>query len=61
MCIRDSNYALTVDAAAVPGPHALEVGMYLLATMDRLPVRDPESGTDLGDRIVVATVQVVRP
>ena len=58
--VRD-NYALTVDAAAVPGPHALEVGMYLLATMDRLPVRDPESGTDLGDRIVVATVQVVRP
>lgn len=58
--VRD-NYALTVDAAAVPGPHALEVGMYLLATMDRLPVRDPESGADLGDRIVVATVQVVRP
>lgn len=58
--VRD-NYALTVDAAAVPGPHALEVGMYLLATMDRLPVRDPESGTDLGDRIIVATVQVVRP
>lgn len=58
--VRD-NYALTVDTAAVPGPHALEVGMYLLATMDRLPVRDPESGAELGDRIVVATVQVVQP
>jgi len=58
--VRD-NYALTVDTAAAPGPHVLEVGMYLLATMERLPVRDPESGAGLGDRIVVATVQVVGP
>jgi hypothetical protein len=53
------NYALEVPAQAQPGPHLLEVGMYLLATMDRLPVQDPDSGAALGDRVVLGTVEVV--
>jgi mannosyltransferase len=58
--VRD-NYALTVAPGALPGPHVLEVGMYLLATMGRLPVRDPASGSDMGDRVLLDTVQVVVP
>ncbi|MGD8491551.1 MAG: glycosyltransferase family 39 protein, partial [Anaerolineae bacterium] len=52
------NYALTVSPDAEPGPHVLEVGMYLLETLDRLPVRDPDSGAILGDRVLLGTVQV---
>jgi hypothetical protein len=32
--------------------------MYLLETLDRLPVRDPDSGAILGDRVLLGTVQV---
>jgi mannosyltransferase len=53
------NYALTVDAGASPGPHVLEVGMYLLETRQRLPVRDPDTGASLGDRVLLGTVEVV--
>jgi hypothetical protein len=53
------NYALAVSPGARPGPHLLEAGMYLLATMDRLPVQDPESGAELGDRVILGTVEVV--
>jgi hypothetical protein len=52
------NYALVVAADAAPGPHVLEVGMYLLETLDRLPVRDLESGAPLGDRVVLGTIEV---
>ena len=55
------NYALEVAADASPGPHTIEVGMYLLETLDRLPVRDPETGEPLGDRILLGTVEVVAP
>lgn len=55
------NYALTVSADATPGPHTLEVGMYLLTTLERLPVRDPDSGVPLGDRVLLGTVEVVAP
>ena len=54
------NYALTVSPDAEPGPHVLEVGMYLLETLDRLPVRDPDSGAVLGDRVLLGTVEVER-
>ncbi|MFN2226729.1 MAG: hypothetical protein ACK2UY_10485 [Anaerolineae bacterium] len=57
--IVQDNYALEVSPQAQPGPHLLEVGMYLLATMDRLPVQDPDSGADLGDRVVLGTVEVI--
>jgi mannosyltransferase len=53
------NYALTVDTGASPGPHVLEVGMYLLGTLERLPVRDPDTGASLGDRALLGTVEVV--
>jgi mannosyltransferase len=53
------NYALTVDAGASAGPHVLEVGMYLLETRQRLTVRDPDTGTSLGDRVLLGTVEVV--
>jgi mannosyltransferase len=56
--IVQDNYALVVNSEAMPGPHVLEVGMYLLETLDRLPVRDPESGEPLGDRVVLGTIQV---
>ncbi len=57
----EDNYALTVSADATPGPHTLEVGMYLLKTLERLPVRDPDSGAPLGDRVFLGTVEVVAP
>jgi hypothetical protein len=53
------NYALSVSPEASRGPHLLEVGMYLLETMERLPVRDPETGTFLGDRVLLETIEVV--
>ena len=55
------NYALTVSSEALPGPHVLEVGMYLLETLERLPVRDPDSSAPLGDRVLLGTVEVVAP
>ncbi len=55
------NYALTLPQAARPGPHLLEVGMYYLPTLERLPVRDPDTGEPLGDRVLLGTVKVVAP
>jgi mannosyltransferase len=57
--IVEDNYALTVSMDAQPGTHILEVGMYLLSTMQRLPALDVGTGTELGDRVVLCTVQVV--
>jgi hypothetical protein len=53
------NYALVVSDAAQPGPHVLEAGMYLLETLDRLPVADSETEMPLGDRVLLGTIQVV--
>jgi hypothetical protein len=55
------NYALTLAASAVPGPHLLEVGMYRLETLERLPVLDPETQELLSDRVLLGTVEVVAP
>jgi hypothetical protein len=55
------NYALVVSDEAIPGDHVLEVGMYLLETLDRLPLRDPDTGESLGDRVLLGTVEVVAP
>jgi 4-amino-4-deoxy-L-arabinose transferase-like glycosyltransferase len=55
------NYALTVAAGATPGPHVLEVGMYRLGTLERLPVRDPDTGAVLGDRVMLGSVEVATP
>jgi mannosyltransferase len=58
--IVQDNYALVVSETA-SGPHILEVGMYLLETLDRLPVHDPDTGASLGDRVLLGTIQVVKP
>ncbi len=55
------NYALTVATDAVPGLHALEVGMYLWTTGERLPVVDPETKEPLGDRVLLGTIEVIAP
>jgi 4-amino-4-deoxy-L-arabinose transferase-like glycosyltransferase len=55
------NYALTVAADTAPGLHILEVGMYLLETLERLPVHDTDSGAPLGDRVILGSVEVVAP
>ena len=57
--VRD-NYALVV-AGTASGPHVLEVGMYLLETLERLPIHDPDTGAPLGDRVLLGTVEVVSP
>ena len=59
--IVQDNYALTVADEAQPGPHVLEVGMYRLVTLERLPVTDPQTGAALGDRILLGPVEVVAP
>lgn len=55
------NYALAVAANAQPGSYQVEVGLYLLATLERLPVRDPATGTMLGDRVLLGPIEVVAP
>lgn len=55
------NYALIVSPEAKPGFYLLEVGMYSLESLERLPVCDPESGEPLGDRVVLGTIEVVAP
>ncbi len=57
--VRD-NYALEVDADATAGTHALEVGMYLWATGDRLSVLDAD-GAPPGDFVLLGTVEVEVP
>jgi hypothetical protein len=59
--IVQDNYALTVSPDAAPGPHLIEVGMYQLSSMERLPVRDLDTGASLGDRVLLGSVEVVAP
>ncbi|MGD2206226.1 MAG: glycosyltransferase family 39 protein [Anaerolineae bacterium] len=59
--IVQDNYALTVADDTPPGPHVLEVGMYLLETLERLSVRDPDTGESLGDRVLLGTIEVTAP
>jgi len=59
--IIQDNYALTVNPNASSGPHVVEAGMYLLETLKRLPARDADSGTPLGDRVLLGTVEVRAP
>ena len=40
-----------------PGEYELQVGLYLLATGQRLPVSGPHS--ELGDRVSLGTVQLI--
>jgi hypothetical protein len=54
------NYALTI-AETARGPHVLEVGMYLLETLERLPVHDADTGAMLGDRVLLEGIEVTTP
>ena len=46
------EYEIAVRVDAPPGQYAIEIGMYELATMIRLPVFDAQ-GTGVGDRILL--------
>ena len=50
-------YAIEVDADAPSGTHAIEVGLYVPETAQRLPVLDA-AGQVTGDRILVSEVEV---
>jgi hypothetical protein len=50
------EYEIVVAENAPPGTHAIEVGMYDPATMQRLPVWDPSGA--LGDRVLLGQVEV---
>ncbi len=53
-------HPLTLPDDAPSGEYRLEVGLYLLATMERLPVRDA-AGRDMPDRaVLLGTVQYAR-
>ncbi len=53
------EYAIPVDPQAPEGEYILEVGMYLAETGRRLPVRYAAGAQ--GNRIILATVQIVSP
>ena len=54
--VRD-EHELTIDADAIPGEHRIEVGMYVLATGQRLPLVD-EAGETAGDAVLLGTIAV---
>ncbi|TKJ30716.1 MAG: hypothetical protein CEE40_04280 [Chloroflexi bacterium B3_Chlor] len=53
------GYEILLDAQAPAGEYEIEIGMYDADTMQRLPVYDAQ-GVPQGDRILLATVQVLR-
>jgi hypothetical protein len=55
------RYVLSIPPQAPPGDYSIGLGMYLLATGERLPVRDAEEVRMEGDRIQLAPVRVVGP
>ncbi len=52
------EYEIIVDAAAPAGEYQIEVGMYDLETMQRLPAFDEQGEPLPGDRILLSKVQV---
>ena len=52
------RHVLTIAAEATPGPHLLEVGMYLPTTNARLPIRNA-AGDLLGDRIILSGTPIM--
>jgi 4-amino-4-deoxy-L-arabinose transferase-like glycosyltransferase len=53
------RHVLTVDRQAPVGDYELEVGLYLLQTMERLPVLD--DGQPIDNRTVLGQIPVVQP
>jgi 4-amino-4-deoxy-L-arabinose transferase-like glycosyltransferase len=56
--VRD-NYGLLIAPDTPPGEYLLEVGMYYLPTLERLPVLEA-SGNVRDDRVVLGTIQQAR-
>jgi hypothetical protein len=52
------EYEIPIQADAPPGEYQLEVGMYHLATMERLPVLD-DSGAVQDGRILLGTLRLI--
>ena len=52
------RHCLQVDPNAPPGVYQIEIGMYILETMERLAVRDAD-GRPVGDRILLSKIRVV--
>ena len=52
------EYEIVVDATAPAGEYQIEVGMYDLATMQRLPAFDEQGAPLPSDRILLSKVQV---
>jgi hypothetical protein len=48
----EDEYQVQLAAELPPGPYRLQVGWYLLATLQRLPVVD-EVGTAVEDKVVI--------
>jgi hypothetical protein len=55
------SYVLSLPSQAPPGTYEIELGMYLLTTGERLPVRDSEGVRMEEDRIQLEPVRVVVP
>lgn len=53
-------YELSIPEGVAPGERQVEVGMYLLATRDRLNVVDA-AGSPLGDRVLLPSVHISTP
>jgi len=52
------EYGIPIQADAPPEEYQLEVGMYHLATMERLPVLD-DSGAVRDDKVLLGTLQLI--
>lgn len=55
--VRDP-YEFSIDPGTPPGLYEIEVGMYVLATGERLPIIG-EDGQSVGDRVLLRPVEVV--
>jgi len=54
------NHGLPIPPGTPPGNYEIEIGLYDVATGQRLPVYDPD-GKPAGDRVVMSQVEVLRP
>jgi hypothetical protein len=53
----DDRYAVRVDSDAPPGAYAVEIGLYLLSTGERLPVLNA-AGEPVADSVLVEGLQI---
>jgi 4-amino-4-deoxy-L-arabinose transferase-like glycosyltransferase len=53
------EYQITIDSDTPPGLYQIEVGMYLLATGQRVPVME-DNGLVSGDRVLLGGIEVVK-